>query len=210
MRYYVVMGRNGGRKGALTQRLPVPLRPAPPAPPQPTSTLAENYVELAWTAPPGLPKPVHKGTARRPPRPERREARPRDRCTRCRARPEAPPVAPTEEDDDDALPTPAPVAPPPAPVPTPPAPVETPPEAPVPAPPPAPVATGEIAVPGAAVAGETPAPTLLNSRSLTGFPSVTVGYSIYEVRTAAAGCATAAAAWRSAGVAAARDTPLRL
>ena len=51
----------------------------------------------------------------------------------------------------------------------------------MPAPPPAPVATGAIAVPGAAVAGETPAPTLLNSRSLTGFPSVTVGYSIYEV-----------------------------
>ena len=66
MRYYVVIGRNGGRKGALTQRLAVALRPAPPAPPQPTSTLAENYVELTWTAPPGLPKPVHKGTALAP------------------------------------------------------------------------------------------------------------------------------------------------
>ena len=62
-RYYVVMGRNGGRKGALTPRLAVALRPAPPAPSQPTSTLAENYIELAWTPPQGLPTPVHKGTA---------------------------------------------------------------------------------------------------------------------------------------------------
>ncbi len=66
MRYYVVMGRNGGRKGALTQRLPVALRPAPPAPPLPTATLAENYIELSWTEPAGLPTPVHTGTA--PPR----------------------------------------------------------------------------------------------------------------------------------------------
>ena len=198
MRYYVVMGRNGGRKGASTQRLPVALRPAPPAPPQPTSTLAENYVELDWTEPPGLPKPVHKGTAP-PPRPARVARRDHDTvCASCRSS-GAPPVAPTD-DDDDELPTP--VAPPPAPVPTPP-PVETPPEVPVPAPPPAPVATGAIAVPGAAVAGETPAPTLLNSRSLTGFPSVTVGYSIYEVPPPHQAAHRAAAAWRSAAVAAA-------
>ena len=62
-RYYIVMGRNGGRRGALTTRLAVPLRGPPPAPPQPTATAAENYVELAWTPPAGLRQPVSKGTA---------------------------------------------------------------------------------------------------------------------------------------------------
>ncbi len=36
-------------------------------------------------------------------------------------------------------------------------------------------------MPAAAAPGETATPALLNSRSLTGFPSATVGYSIYEV-----------------------------
>ena len=62
-RYYVVIGRNGGRRGASTPRLAVALRPAPPAPSQLTSTLAETYIELGWAPPEGLPTPVHKGTA---------------------------------------------------------------------------------------------------------------------------------------------------
>jgi predicted small lipoprotein YifL len=175
MRYYVVMGRNGGRKGALTQRLAVALRPAPPAPPKPTSTLAENYVELAWTAPPGLPRPVHKGTAiapvtaaapgvRVPPGPGIPQP-PGGRPPGPR-----PAGAPPPADDDEATPRPEPVAPRPA--------VEP---APVPAavPPPAPAA--ETAAPGTAATGPPAAPAVLNSRSLTGFPSAIVGYSIYEV-----------------------------
>lgn len=168
MRYYVVLGRNGGRRGALTQRLAVALRPAPPAPPQPTSTVAENYVELTWTAPPGLPKPVHKGTAlpSKTPAvaPGTRGIPPGPGATRVPGA--APPAAPPADDEDAAAPSP-PVAPP--------APPATPPVV-------APVAPGEAAVPAAAaVAGQPAAPTVLNSRSLAGFPSSTVSYSIYEV-----------------------------
>ena len=175
MRYYVVMGRNGGRKGALTQRLPVALRPPPPAPPLPTATLAENYVELSWTEPAGLPTPVHTGTApprstpatgaarrtgaQAPPRPGEAE------------RPGAAPRAPTDDDEDEVAP-PEPSEPVPEPVEAP----AVPPDA-----LPSPVA-GEVAVSGTAPAeGQASGPTLLNSRSLTGFPSATVGYSIYEV-----------------------------
>ena len=169
-RYYVVIGRNGGRRGALTQRLAVALRPAPPAPPLPKATVAENYVELTWTEPSGLPKPVHKGTA--PPR----AAAPASRSAaapRPRANPPgsgAPRVRgaarPTADDEDEAAPQPQPVSPPPEPVEP---------------PPPAPVAPGEVAVPAATATGQPATPGVLNSRSLTGFPSPTVGYSIYEV-----------------------------
>ena len=177
MRYYVVMGRNGGRKGALTPRLPVALRPAPPVPPQPTATLAENYIELSWTEPAGLPTPVHTGTAAprvtpaaatarragaqglpRPGEPERPEAVPR----------------PPSDDDEDAVAPPEPSEPLPEPVEAPAVPPDV---------PPAPVSPvgGEVGVSGAAAAGQAEGSTLLNSRSLTGFPSATVGYSIYEV-----------------------------
>jgi hypothetical protein len=180
-RYYVVIGRNGGRKGALTQRMAVALRPAPPAPPQPMSTIAENYVELTWTAPPGLPKPVHKGSARAPAAPRGPAAGPPP--TGAPRAPGLKPPVPTEDDDDDQAP--APVAAPPAPFAPPPAPVEMAPSAPEVAAPPvaAAPAPGEAAVPAAA-SGEIATPALLNSRSLTGFPSATVGYSIYEVAPA--------------------------
>ena len=146
MRYYVVMGRNGGRKGASTQRLPVALRPAPPAPPQPTSTLAENYVELAWTEPPGLPKPVHKGTAPPAVAPASVATAPGARataCAWCAAPGGAPPVAPTRRRRRRrrrrlraaAAPSDASA-------------VDAPPEVPAPAPPPAPVALARLPHPG--------------------------------------------------------------
>ena len=176
-RYYVVMGRNGGRRGALTPRLAVALRPAPPAPPQPTSTLAETYIELAWTPPPGLPKPVHKGTAAPvvAPGTAARPAGPAGARAPGSAAAATPQAAPRPEptiDDDDVV-RPEPGVPLPAPST---APVAPPVEA-VPAAPPA----AEVAVAGAPAAGQPPVSTLLNSRSLTGFPSATVGYSIYEV-----------------------------
>lgn len=130
-RHYVVLGRNGGRKGAMTPRVPVPLTPAAPAPPAPTVTVAENYVELTWTAPAGLRKPITKGTA---------------------------------------LPSPGSVA-------TPGVAAPATPVAPAPTPPPA--------VPPAVDASGNPLPPpVLNSRSLTGFPVVTIGYNVYEVAPA--------------------------
>jgi hypothetical protein len=94
-----LLRRHGPHTAAARARrhsaCPWPLRPAPPAPPQPTPTLAENYVELAWTAPPGLPKPVHKGTAVAPAGASRGAA---TRPSAPAAAPgEAPPIAPTEE-----------------------------------------------------------------------------------------------------------------
>jgi hypothetical protein len=62
-RYYVVLGRNGGRRGATTRPVAVPLGDVPPAPPQPAGVAAESYFELTWTAPEGLRRPVHAGTA---------------------------------------------------------------------------------------------------------------------------------------------------
>jgi hypothetical protein len=173
-RYYVVIGRNGGRKGASTPRLAVPLRPAPPAPSQLTSTLAESYIELGWAPPEGLPQPVHKGTAvAKPAATAKPQAAPPATPATPQAAPQAAPptpqAAPRPEpttDDDDVV-RPEPGVPVPAPVAPPPAPAATPPVAPV--------------TPAAAAAGEAAVPKLLNSRSLTGFPSATVGYSVYEV-----------------------------
>ena len=58
VRYYVVVGANGGDKGTPTQRLAVPVEPAPPAPSSPEITIAEGHLELAWTAPGGLRRPI--------------------------------------------------------------------------------------------------------------------------------------------------------
>jgi hypothetical protein len=166
-RYYVVIGRNGGRRGALTPRLAIALRPAPPAPSQLTSTLAESYIELGWAPPEGLPQPVHKGTAvARPPATAKPQAAP----VAPPPAPAAPPAAPVAP---PASPAPAPAATPPAPVAPPPAPAATPPVAPV-------TPAAPAAAPGAPAA-EAAVPALLNSRSLTGFPTPTVGYSVYEV-----------------------------
>lgn len=163
MRYYVIMGRNGGRKGAASQRLAVALWPAPPAPPQVSSTLAENYVELTWTAPPGLPRPVHKDTAVAVPAPA---APPVPTAPVPVPAPGA--VQPARATDDEDAPQPVPAAAAPA------AGV-----APVVAPPPAPPVPEDLPAPGAPAS--TAGPALLNSRSLTGFPSVTTGYVVDEV-----------------------------
>jgi predicted small lipoprotein YifL len=155
--YYVVLGRNDGRKGATSRPLAVPLSPAPPAPGQPTGVAAESYLELTWSAPEGLRKPVHAGTA--VPSPGRpgatagpgaaRAAQPANAVATASA---APPVA--IEDSEQ----PAPSVEPPAPNPT-----------------AAPVAAA------AATAGAASETKLLNSRTLTGFRPVINGYAIYEV-----------------------------
>ncbi len=58
VRYYVVVGANGGDKGTPTQRLAVPVEPAPPAPSEPDITVAEGHLQLAWKAPEGLRRPI--------------------------------------------------------------------------------------------------------------------------------------------------------
>ena len=168
-RYYVLLGRNGGRRGAITRPLAVALGSPPPAPPQPSGVAAEAYFELAWTAPEGLRRPVHAGTARpslgragtatgaRSPAPAARDS----------AR--APkPARPSAEEDEEAPATPPVAAPLPQVAPAPDVPDEAP-------------AAVQPAVEGAAAAA---APARLNSRSLTGFPSVATGYAVYEVAPA--------------------------
>lgn len=184
-RYYVVIGRNGGRRGALSQQLPVPLRTPPPAPPQPTASVAENYLEVAWVAPEGIRQPVHRGTATPSPG-SAAPARPRpgQPAAATPAVPEpgvpaAPPTPDDEVDDIDALDAraeglapdvPEAEAPDPAtPGPAAPAPAE-----PVAGQPPAAEATGTQP-------GSGPTAGLLNSRTLTGFPSVSTTYAVYEV-----------------------------
>jgi hypothetical protein len=58
VRYYVVVGANGGDKGTPTQRFAVPVEPAPPSPSPPDVTVAEGHLELAWKAPEGLRRPI--------------------------------------------------------------------------------------------------------------------------------------------------------
>jgi hypothetical protein len=171
-RHYVVLGRNGGRRGATSRPLAVALSTMPPAPPQPTGVAAESYFELTWTAPEGLRRPVHAGTAR--PSPGRAGAaaaapRPSGAATPVGAQPPTVPVRSADEDDDDA-PALAPAAPP--------LPATPPPVAPV-----APAGATLADAPAAPPATERAAgaQALLNSRSLTGFPSVTTGYAVYEV-----------------------------
>ncbi len=195
MRYYVVMGRNGGRKGAMSPRLAVPLREPPPAPPAPTAVAAESYVELTWTAPPNLRQPVHKGTAVAPP--PAAPGRPGARTPAApggAAPPAGTPLPPSADDedtfDDDQLQLRA--QPPPAAEPG--AILAAPPQPAAPAAPPAPAAPEAAAAPAPAAAGppagaapapgETAAPAtppVLNSRTLTGLPAFVNGYVVYEV-----------------------------
>jgi hypothetical protein len=58
VRYYVVVGANGGDKGTPSQRFAVPVEPAPPTPSPPDVTVAEGHLELAWKAPDGLRRPI--------------------------------------------------------------------------------------------------------------------------------------------------------
>ncbi len=58
VRYYVAVGANGGDNGTPTQRIAIPVEPAPPAPSPPDITVAEGHLELAWKAPEGLRRPI--------------------------------------------------------------------------------------------------------------------------------------------------------
>ena len=58
VRYYVAVGANGGDNGTPTQRIAVPVEPAPPAPSPPEIAVAEGHLELAWKAPEGLRRPI--------------------------------------------------------------------------------------------------------------------------------------------------------
>jgi len=160
-----VLGRNGGRKGASTRPLAVPLTDAPPAPPQPTGVTAEAYFELSWSAPEGLRQPVHKGTAR--PSPGRAAPAGGARPAAPTATPTAAtPVSPVED---------APVAAPPV-LPAPPAGEAA--VAPPPAEPAVPAGPAPAPAPDAA---KPDAPAVLNSRTLTGFRTASTGYAVYEV-----------------------------
>jgi hypothetical protein len=171
-RYYIVLGRNGGRKGASTRPLAVPLTDLPPAPPQPTGVAAESYFELTWKAPDGLRRPVHAGTARPSagrPTPAGPAAPPADPAG------PLPPVPPGPADEESAPVAPPAVAASPA--------VAAPPAAPTTSAVP-PAAEGSAAPSPAttkAAAAVPKAPRVLNSRSLTGFRSPTTGYAVYEV-----------------------------
>jgi hypothetical protein len=177
MRYYVVLGRNGGRRGATSRPLAVALTAAPPAPGQPTGVAAEAYLQLTWPAPEGLRKPVHAGTAVASP------GRPGATATPGATRPAATPAAvagdpgapaPAGDDqepeaDDEQAPTPAPA------------------DATAPAKPPSgegPPPAQETAVAAAPAEGAAVTPPVakpLNSRTLTGFGTVVNGYAVYEV-----------------------------
>lgn len=58
VRYYVAVGANGGDNGTPTQRIAVPVEPAPPVPSPPEIAVAEGHLELAWKAPAGLRRPI--------------------------------------------------------------------------------------------------------------------------------------------------------
>jgi len=58
VRYYVAVGANGGDNGTPTQRIAIPVQPAPPAPSPPDIAVAEGHLELAWKAPEGLRRPI--------------------------------------------------------------------------------------------------------------------------------------------------------
>jgi predicted small lipoprotein YifL len=158
-RYYIVLGRNGGRKGASTRPIAVPLSDPPPAPPQPTGVAAESYFELAWNAPEGLRRAVHAGTAL--PSPGRPGAT-SGPATSSPAGPAGPllPVPPPPSAADEAA---APAQEVGAGVPP-----ATPQD-------PAVAPTSQEASPAPKV------PRVLNSRSLTGFRSPTTAYAVYEV-----------------------------
>lgn len=156
-RYYVVLGRNGGRKGATSRPLAVALTPAPPAPGQAAGAAAEAYLELTWPAPEGLSKPVHAGTA--VPSPGRPGATAKPGAARPAQAPAIVPgetaaQAPAAADDDEPERDEA----------------EAPAQGAVPA-----VTTAE----GPVVADAPAKP--LNSRTLTGFGTVVHGYAVYEV-----------------------------
>ena len=58
VRYYAVAGLNNGNRGTATSLIQVPLDDAPPAPAAPTTTVAEGRIDVAWTPPDGLRRPV--------------------------------------------------------------------------------------------------------------------------------------------------------
>ena len=65
-RYYVARGRSGGRRGAWSARVPVPLT-APPLPPSaPAITVQEGSLALEWTPPERMRRPILKATAPAP------------------------------------------------------------------------------------------------------------------------------------------------
>jgi len=190
-RYYIVIGRNGGRRGATTTRLAVPLREPPPAPPQPTATAAESYVELAWTAPNGLRQPVSRGTATPVAAPAAgrgaRGAPVRPGALLIEGQDQQPAERADDEDDvddDERRPTRAPgmedptliplseAAPPTDPAEAQPADAQ-------------PAEAQAEAKEGEATA-KTGAPTVINSRTLTGFTAFATGYAVYEVASPSA------------------------
>lgn len=186
-RYYAARGRSGGRKGAWSERVAVPLGPAPLPPSPPEITVTDGKLAFSWVPPASVRRPPQKPTMAPP--------------SGAAGTPSAPglPTAPGElpEEPGEATPdAPVPDAPlPEAPVPdapVPEAPVETPPPE-TPAPTLEPSATGpvspdtqppqETGLPPAGT-GEAPTPAPLAplpSRLLTNWPVTTTGYVVDEV-----------------------------
>jgi hypothetical protein len=72
VRYYVVVGANGGDKGLPSQRFSVPVEAPPPAPGAPSVSVLEGRLEVTWTAPEGLRRPILLTVA--PPKPPEQPA----------------------------------------------------------------------------------------------------------------------------------------
>jgi predicted small lipoprotein YifL len=188
LRYYAVSGMNGGKKGPLTQPIPVPVEDVPPTPPTPIVTVAEGKINVAITAPEGLRQPVLPLT------PSPIAASAPTLASAAAPGASAPPSAASpvagtpvpHEADDVATQVPCTPAPQAAPVAGAPAAAAVP-DAPVapgaPVAPPAPGAPTAAPAPSAPVAPPCiPAPTtLLQARLLSTFPTPTYGFLVYEM-----------------------------
>ncbi len=184
VRYYAVVGLNGNDKGTFSQLFRVPLDEPPPAPAAPEIALAERRIDVSWTAPEGLRRPVLPNSL--PPIAPTPAAVPVTSTPAAGAVPEEP------SDDEDETPPAQPEAAPPAEAPAVPAAPPTiaePAATAAPQAPAAPAAEG-AAPPAAPAEGQPPAPgepaappaepPPLPARLLASFTTTTYTYAVYE------------------------------
>ena len=163
-RFYAVAGLNGKHKGAFSQLARVPIDAPPPSPAAPEATVAEGRIEVGWTPPDGLRRPVLPGSIPPPQAP--------GPSSPGLAGPPPVPAGGQAEPEEGAG-QPAPDQQPAVPAPASPSPAVTPSlEA-----APAPVPAGEGAAPGQEPTGPVgPLP----ARLLSSFPVTLYTYAVYE------------------------------